>query len=58
MSVIVVTGSEGVIGPKIVEYIINIDVIREFINGIQSAWLNYHNDFIPLLLFPLYNPEI
>jgi len=24
-------------GPKIVEYIINIDVIREFINGIQSA---------------------
>ena len=24
-------------GPKIIEYIINIDVIREFINGIQSA---------------------
>ena len=24
-------------GPKIIEYIINIGVIREFINGIQSA---------------------
>ena len=24
-------------GPKIIEYIMNIDVIREFINGIQSA---------------------
>ena len=24
-------------GPKIIEYIINIDVIREFINGMQSA---------------------
>ena len=29
-------------GPKIIEYIFNIGVIREFINGIQSAWLIFH----------------
>ncbi|MDA9745948.1 metalloprotease family protein [Prochlorococcus sp. AH-736-K20] len=25
-------------GPRIIEYIINIGIIREFINGIESAW--------------------
>ena len=30
-----------ILGPKFIEYIININVIRKFIEGVQSASLNY-----------------